>query len=60
MTKNFTYLALLCSFSMLLIIGGVLLAKLPVIVQILMISIGLILGIVCFISLIRLLVTQNK
>ncbi|KYG91030.1 sodium:potassium antiporter [Metasolibacillus sp. FSL H7-0170] len=60
MTQQFTYLTLLCSFSMLLIVGGVLLTKLPLIVQTLMISVGLISGIFCFISLIRMLIKQEK
>ncbi|MEO4055541.1 sodium:potassium antiporter [Solibacillus sp. CAU 1738] len=60
MTQNFTYLMILCTASMLLIIGGVLLVNLPVIMQILMILVGLVGGIVCFITLIRILVKHNN
>ena len=58
--QNFTYLMFLCAASMLLIVGGVLLINLPLTLQIIMIFVGLIGGIVCFITLIRLLVTHNK
>ena len=60
MVKNFTYLAFLCSVCMLLIIGGVLLTNLSVYLQIVMIFIGLVGGIICFITLIRLLIIHNK
>ncbi|MEK4227912.1 sodium:potassium antiporter [Solibacillus sp. FSL H8-0538] len=60
MTQNFTYLMFLCAASMLLIVGGVLLTNLPIIMQIIMISIGLLCGIVCFITLIRLLIHTNQ
>lgn len=59
--QNFTYLTVLCSLSMLLIALGVLVEKLPPIVQIAMILIGLISGITCFIALIRMLIKhENK
>ena len=60
MAQNFTYLAFLCGVCMLLIIGGVLLVNLPVFIQISMILVGLIGGIICFITLIRLLISHNK
>ncbi|WP_042479051.1 hypothetical protein [Bacillus ndiopicus] len=60
MIRNFTYLTLFCAVSMLLIIGGVLLTKLPPVIQIAMIIIGLIGGIIGFISSIRLLLKQEK
>ena len=60
MIQNFTYLAFLCSVCMLLIIGGVLLTNLAVYVQIAMILVGLIGGIICFITLIRLLISHNN
>ncbi|MEC1180210.1 sodium:potassium antiporter [Metasolibacillus meyeri] len=60
MIRNFTYLTLFCAASMMLIVGGVLLTKIPLIAQIIMISCGLIGGIVCFVSLIRMLVKQEK
>ena len=56
LAQNFTYLMFLCAASMLLIIGGVLLTNLPLIMQIVMIIFGLVGGIVCFITLIRLLI----
>ena len=59
MIQNFTYLAFLCGISMLLIVGGVILTKLPVMLQTIMIFIGLIGGIFCFITLIRLLMKHN-
>ena len=60
MIQNFTYLAFLCGISMLLIVGGVLLTNLPLSFQIIMIIFGLIGGIFCFITLIRLLVKHNQ
>lgn len=60
MIQNFTYLAFLCGVCMLLIIGGVLLTNLAVYIQIAMILVGLIGGIICFITLIRLLVVHNN
>lgn len=60
MIQNFTYLAFLCGVCMLLIIGGVLLTNLAVYVQIAMILVGLIGGIICFITLIRLLIVHNN
>ncbi|ATP38625.1 sodium:potassium antiporter [Solibacillus sp. R5-41] len=60
MIQNFTYLAFLCGISMLLIVGGVLLTNLPLPFQIMMIIFGLIGGIICFITLIRLLVKHNQ
>ncbi|MEK4423587.1 sodium:potassium antiporter [Solibacillus sp. FSL K6-1523] len=60
MVQNFTYLAFLCGISMLLIVGGVLLTNLPLSFQIIMIIFGLIGGIFCFITLIRLLVKHNQ
>ena len=60
MIQNFTYLAFLCGVCMLLIIGGVLLTNLPVYLQVMMIFIGLIGGIICFITLIRLLILHNN
>lgn len=60
MIQNFTYLAFLCSVCMLLIIGGVLLTNLSIYLQVLMILIGLVGGIVCFITLIRLLIVHNN
>ena len=60
LAQNFTYLMFLCSASMLLIIGGVLLTKLPLIMQIVMIILGLVGGIVCFITLIRLLIKNGN
>lgn len=60
MIQNFTYLAFLCSICMLLIIGGVLLTNLSVYLQVLMILIGLVGGIVCFITLIRVLISYNN
>lgn len=60
MAQNFTYLAFLCGVCMLLIIGGVLLVNLPVFIQVSMILVGLIGGIICFITLIRLLISHNK
>ena len=56
---NFTYLAFLCGISMLLVVGGVILTNLPLSLQILMIAIGLIGGIFCFITLIRVLIRHN-
>lgn len=60
MVQNFTYLAFLCSVCMLLIIGGVLLTNLSVYLQVVMIFIGLVGGIICFITLIRLLLVHNQ
>ena len=57
--QNFTYLAFLCGISMLLIVGGVILTNLPLPLQIVMIAIGLIGGIVCFVTLIRVLIKHN-
>ena len=59
MVQNFTYLAFLCGVCMLLIIGGVLLTNLPIIFQTVMILIGLIGGIFCFITLIRILIHHS-
>ena len=59
MVQNFTYLAFLCGISMLLVVGGVILTNLPLPLQIIMIAIGLIGGIFCFITLIRLLIKHN-
>ncbi|WP_339263461.1 sodium:potassium antiporter [Solibacillus sp. FSL W7-1472] len=59
MVQNFTYLAFLCGISMLLVVGGVILTNLPLSLQILMITIGLIGGIFCFITLIRVLIRHN-
>ena len=59
MVQNFTYLAFLCGVSMLLVVGGVILTNLPLTLQIIMIAIGLVGGIFCFITLIRLLVKHN-
>jgi len=44
---------------MLLVVGGVILTNLPLPLQIIMIAIGLIGGIFCFITLIRLLIKHN-
>ena len=60
MAQNFTYLMFLCAASMLLIVGGVLLTNLPIMLQIIMIFIGLVGGILCFITLIRLLIKNNS
>jgi len=60
MAQNFTYLIFLCTASMLLIVGGVLLTNLPIMLQIIMILIGLVGGILCFITLIRLLIKNNS
>lgn len=60
MVQNFTYLAFLCGICMLLIIGGVLLTNLSVYLQVIMIFIGLVGGILCFITLIRLLIVHNR
>lgn len=60
MVQNFTYVAFLCGISMLLIVGGVLLTNLPLSFQIMMIIFGLIGGVFCFITLIRLLVKHNQ
>ncbi|WP_339199569.1 sodium:potassium antiporter [Solibacillus sp. FSL R5-0449] len=57
--QNFTYLAFLCGISMLLVVGGVLLTNLPLPLQIIMIAIGLIGGIFCFVTLIRVLINHN-
>gem|GEM_PF-6479440 len=57
--QNFTYLAFLCGISMLLIVGGVILTNLPLSLQIIMIAIGLIGGIFCFVTLIRILIKHN-
>lgn len=57
--QNFTYLAFLCGVSMLLVVGGVALTNLPLPLQIIMIAIGLIGGIFCFITLIRVLIKHN-
>ncbi|MEK4530036.1 sodium:potassium antiporter [Solibacillus sp. FSL K6-1554] len=59
MVQNFTYLAFLCGISMFLVVGGVILTNLPLALQILMITIGLIGGIFCFITLIRVLIRHN-
>ncbi|MBM7667142.1 hypothetical protein JOC25_003669 [Solibacillus kalamii] len=59
MVQNFTYLAFLCGISMLLVVGGVILTNLPLALQILMITIGLIGGVFCFITLIRVLIRHN-
>ncbi|MEK4626732.1 MAG: sodium:potassium antiporter [Solibacillus sp.] len=59
MVQNFTYLAFLCGISMLLIVGGVVLTKLPVMLQTIMIFIGLVGGVFCFITLIRVLIKHN-
>ncbi|MER2109078.1 MAG: sodium:potassium antiporter [Solibacillus sp.] len=60
MVQNFTYLAFLCGICMLLVIGGVLLTNLSVYLQIIMIFIGLVGGIICFITLIRQLIVHNN
>lgn len=60
MVQNFTYLAFLCGICMLLVIGGVQLTNLSLYLQIIMISIGLVGGIICFITLIRLLIVHNQ
>ncbi|MEK5078782.1 sodium:potassium antiporter [Solibacillus sp. FSL W7-1436] len=57
--QNFTYLAFLCGISMLLVVGGVILTNLPLPLQIIMIAIGLIGGIFCFVTLIRILIKHN-
>lgn len=57
--QNFTYLAFLCGVSMLLVVGGVVLTNLPLALQIIMIAIGLVGGIFCFITLIRVLIKHN-
>ncbi|MER2113134.1 sodium:potassium antiporter [Solibacillus isronensis] len=57
--QNFTYLAFLCGISMLLVVGGVILTNLPLPLQIIMIAIGLIGGIFCFVTLIRVLIKHN-
>jgi hypothetical protein len=44
---------------MLLIVGGVVLTKLPVMLQTIMIFIGLVGGVFCFITLIRVLIKHN-
>ncbi|MER1988166.1 MAG: sodium:potassium antiporter [Solibacillus isronensis] len=59
MVQNFTYLAFLCGISMLLVVGGVILTNLPLPLQIIMIAIGLIGGIFCFVTLIRVLIKHN-
>ena len=59
MVQNFTYLAFLCGVSMLLVVGGVILTNLPLPLQIIMIAVGLVGGIFCFITLIRLLIKHN-
>ena len=59
MVQNFTYLAFLCGISMLLIVGGVMLTNLPLPLQIIMIAIGLVGGIFCFITLIRVLIKHS-
>ncbi|MGN7478887.1 sodium:potassium antiporter [Solibacillus silvestris] len=59
MVQNFTYLAFLCGVSMLLVVGGVLLTNLPLPLQIIMIAVGLVGGIFCFITLIRVLIKHN-
>ena len=59
MVQNFTYLAFLCGVSMLLIVGGVILTNLPVMLQTIMIFIGLIGGVFCFVTLIRILIKHN-
>jgi len=59
LVQNFTYLAFLCGISMLLIVGGVILTNLPLSLQIIMIAIGLIGGIFCFVTLIRILIKHN-
>ncbi|MEK4384293.1 sodium:potassium antiporter [Solibacillus sp. FSL W7-1464] len=59
MVQNFTYLAFLCGISMLLVAGGVILTNLPLPLQIIMIAIGLIGGIFCFVTLIRVLIKHN-
>ncbi|MCM3723918.1 MULTISPECIES: sodium:potassium antiporter [Solibacillus] len=58
--QNFTYLAFLCGISMLLVVGGVILTNLPLPLQIIMIAIGLIGGIFCFVTLIRVLIKHNS
>ena len=57
--QNFTYLAFLCGISMLLVVGGVLLTNVPLPLQIIMIFIGLVGGVFCFITLIRVLIKHN-
>ena len=59
MIQNFTYLAFLCGVCMLLIVGGVILTNLPVMFQTIMIFTGLIGGVFCFITLIRILIRHN-
>lgn len=59
MVQNFTYLAFLCGVSMLLIVGGVILTNLPIMLQTCMIFIGLVGGIFCFVTLIRVLIKHN-
>ena len=59
MVQNFTYFAFLCGVSMLLVVGGVILTNLPLPLQIIMIAVGLVGGIFCFITLIRLLIKYN-
>lgn len=59
MVQNFTYLAFLCGISMLLVVGGVILTNLPLPLQIVMIATGLIGGIFCFVTLIRVLIRHN-
>ncbi len=44
---------------MLLIVGGVILSNLPVMLQTIMIFIGLIGGVFCFVTLIRILIKHN-
>nr|WP_285848978.1 sodium:potassium antiporter [Solibacillus isronensis] len=45
---------------MLLVVGGVILTNLPLPLQIIMIAIGLIGGIFCFVTLIRVLIKHNS
>ncbi|MFF5996832.1 hypothetical protein AAGS61_19145 [Lysinibacillus sp. KU-BSD001] len=60
MIKDFRTLSALCAASALFILLGFYLTKTPVIFQILLLVIGLIIGIITLIGLVKLLISQQK
>ncbi|WP_431028600.1 hypothetical protein [Lysinibacillus sp. LZ02] len=60
MIKDFRILSALCAASALFILLGFYLTKTPVMFQILLLVVGLIIGIITLIGLVKLLISQQK
>lgn len=60
MIKDFRTLSALCAASAVFILLGFFLTKTPIIVQILLLVIGLVLGVITLIGLMKLFIAQQK